>query len=199
MGNTNLHAEVVSAFIQKGANVEDLPDGDPKKVLGRNVGDTFTQGVGFLKTSFPNDAIRQLMALFWDLVGNKITPVALGPNVATLSLAVFAEADNIPRAIILPPHHWLDLVKQDPCLQMGALVFVASQARDFYNQRCIGQYEATIKRARGYEAEFLHTIARHSPIVFSEYQRKTMEEYPNGLLTMSLKDLLYKSKPFTLS
>jgi hypothetical protein len=192
----DLHAQVTSVFLDGGTNVDKLPDSDPKKAKGQAMGDFFTQGVGYLKTDFPNDTIRKLMSLVWDIVGSKITPIAMGPDVQSVSIAVFGNP-VLPQAAVFLPHNWLDELKRDPVLQMGALVFVGSQIVDFYNRRLMDQAEQSIKRARAHEAEFLLTSKRHVPhLVFNDYQKKVLEDFPEGVSTLAVLDLLYTSKEF---
>src|SRR5574338_1648315 len=147
---SDLHAQVRAAFMGEGQKAENLPEGDPKKLKAQAMGDAFTQGVGYLKTDFPNDSIRKLMALVWDIVGHKITPVAVGPDVQSVSLAAFGNP-GLPQAAVFLPHNWLNEIEVDPVLQMVALVFVGSQIVDFYNRKLLGESGESIKRARAHE------------------------------------------------
>lgn len=192
----DLHAQVASVFMNGGTPAEKLPDGDPKKLKAQAMGDSFTLGVGYLKTTFPNAALQKLMALVWDIMGNKLIPVAMGPDVQSVSIAVFGNP-ILPQAAVFLPHHWLDDLKRDPVLQMGAIVFVGSQIMDFYNRRLITEAEQSIKRARAYEAEFLLTSRRQSPhLVLNDYQQRILNDYPEGLSSPGVQDMLYVSKPF---
>src|SRR5271154_6606141 len=85
----DLRAELAAAILSDDrTEVDDLPDSDPAKQRMRRMGDTFTMAVDFLRSQFPNEAIRALMAIVWDLVGNLVAPVVVGPDVPTLSFVV---------------------------------------------------------------------------------------------------------------
>jgi hypothetical protein len=174
-----------------------LPEGDPLKNLISPMSDRFTSGVGFLKTVFPNQAIRELMTLVWDLVGNRITPVAMGPQVQSLSIACTRRL-GMTQAIIFMPHHWLAMIKADPIYQLGALVYVGSQAVDFYNGKLYESPQESENRARAHEAEFLltHIVIATSTPPMNDYQKGVLEEYPLGINTPAIRHLLYTSKPF---
>lgn len=185
--------------MRPGTHIDKLPDDDPKKRVGQLIGETVTSGVDFLRSVFPNEAVQKLMKLVWDIIGHKITPIALGPQVPSISLAVFG-SPALPQAAIFLPHNWLDDVKADPVLQMGALVFVGSQALDFYNQkvgRAPAQGPESVRRARAYEAEYLLTVKKMGPQTkFNDYQKKVLDDFPEGILTPAIRDLLYQSREF---
>lgn len=200
LDSPKLQAQVLGAFFGESVRAEKLPAGDPLRVNGQKMSDAFTNGVAFLLTSFPNNHIQSLMKLVWDVVGHRIAPVALGPQVPSLSLAARLDGD----AIIFMPHNWLEMIAKDPVEQMGALVFVGSQAVDFYNGRLLTSKETaqedhtnTIKRARAYEAEYLKTVKGGFPDwKFTPYQQKVLGEYPEGISTPTVASLLYLWKPF---
>lgn len=194
----NLKAQVLAAFTHGGQREEDLSEDDPRRQAGRRIGVAFTEAVAFLRTSFPNPAIRALMAMVWEIVGSKIVPFALGPAVETLSMAS-ANRAGLPSTIILAPHNWMEQIQQDAVLQMGAVVFVGAQAVDSYNGKLQSRasFEDCIKRARAYEAEFLLTLSAHGLTTsFNDYQKKVLEDFPKGLRTDTIVPLLYTPKPF---
>jgi uncharacterized protein (DUF3820 family) len=187
-----LVAEIIASFALPGVQDKDLPEGDPTKIKAKAICDAFTSGVGFLRSAFPNENVRKLMRLVWQICGSKIVPVAMGPNVPTLSFGKYG-----PRAIIFTPSNWIDLIQKDPVCQMGAVVFVGSQAADQYNDRLstLEQGQESSRRARAYEAEYLHTIRKlargHE---FNAYQKAVLADMPEGLA--SAKDIFYEYKPF---
>lgn len=200
--NRETVAEMIAAFSPgpHAVHENELPDGDPLKAAIQPISDTFTNGVAFLKHFFPNPTIRDIMAMTWDLVGNQITPVVMGPDVPTLTFAVMGTRLK-PKAMIFMPHNWLQMIghqlPSSSIYQMGALVFVGSQAVDFYNGKFFEEPRDAEKRARAHEAEYLITTDYlPGTIGFNDYQKGVIDEYPKGLSTPSIQPLLYKSKPF---
>lgn len=187
------------AAFQEGAGqkAEDMPEGDPLRVRGERAAAYFTDGVGLLKTYYPNESIRDLMAMTWDIVGHRIVSTAIGPAVPSLTLAV-AGNPVAPHAMIFIPHNWVAMIDENPTYQLGALVFVGSQAVDFYNSRILRESEAAKKRARAYEAEYLITLRDAGPSrPLNEWQEGLLRDFPVGLRTESVVPLLYRHKPFT--
>jgi hypothetical protein len=89
------------------------------------------------------------------------------------------------------------MVKDNPVLQMGAVVFVGSQAVDYYNGKLT--YEAhknVLSRAYAYEAEYLLTILTMGCQTMTEYQKGVLKRFGEGLRSKEVRPLLYTSKPF---
>lgn len=150
----DLSALVVSWF-RDAKHVEELPPDDPELASLKRRGDAFTNGVELLRSVFPNPHINKLMGMVWDLVGHKIVPVASGAPVAVLSVAVVRERDTGQLvARIFMPDNWIAMIDSNPFYQLGALVFVGSQAVDFYNDKITSQesYKDTVTRAQAHEA-----------------------------------------------
>ena len=85
-------------------------------------------------------------------------------------------------------------------MQFGAIVYTASQARDYYNKRLTDGPDVVHKRSLAFEADYLHSIVVHpsvSQAMFkpNEYQQKVMQMYPKGLGSLDVV-LWYESKPF---
>ncbi len=180
----------------KGVRAENLPKDDPVRVKGERAAAYFTDGVGMLKTIFPNPAIRDLMAMVWNVVGHRIVPTAMGPEVPTLTLAAVGSRLT-PQAMIFIPHRWVEMVHENPVYQLGALVFVGSQAVDFYNGRIVSESEAAKKRARANEAEYIITLREAVPdLKLNEWQEGELAEFPEGRRTETVKPLLYTYKAF---
>ena len=188
--------EILAAFASEGVRAEKLPTDDPVRVKGERGAAYFTEGVALLKTDYPNPAIRELMTMVWSIVGHRIVPVALGPEVPSLTLAA-AGNRLTPQAIIFMPHHWVDMIHENPLYQLGALVFVGSQAVDYYNRRFMNEPEAVEARAKAYEAELLVTLQKAgADLKLNEWQQRELRNYPDGIRSESIKPLLYKHRAF---
>ncbi len=192
---TQTVAEVMAAFIKGGERVEKMPKGDPLRVKGEKLGNRFTEGVAMLKL-WPSPHVRALMSMVWDIVGNRVVPIVLGPEVDSLSFAAMGDP-SMPDAIIFIPHEWEKMIQEDPVCQLGALVFVGSQAVDYYNGRVTHEFEAVKKRARANEAEYLATIRESTPDhKMNEWQQRVLDEFPSGLGSERIQKYLYRHKPF---
>lgn len=135
----------------------------------------------------PLPTVNKLMTLLWRIVGNKIAPVAMNPKIPTLSFWCEIQR-NRSLAVIMIPDNWHDMLVEDSHMQMGALVFAASQAKDYWNHKfaptTISKQEIH-DRAWSSEAELLHFFARTAPDFHANaYQNKIMERYPNGILSV---------------
>jgi hypothetical protein len=189
LGSFSAQAEVI--------HQSSLAMSDPRRAQMERASSLVTWGVDVLRTSFPNPRIRALMRLVWDLVGQQIVPFAYSEDVPVESLHVAAmqrtEGGPIEARVFMPAN-WVDLVHKDVVYQLGALVYVGSQAVDAYNAKPLGPDVVT--RARAHEAEFLLTqrraLAGWRP---NAYQRHLLRDYPKGLDSPSVVSLLYTSKP----
>ncbi len=190
LSNKKLLAEILSSF--SGPSIQDKDLEGPAKHHARVLSESFTSGVGYLRSSFPNESIRTLMSIVWDLCGSKTVPLALGPSVQSLSFGKMGA-----NGIMFAPVDWVAQIKEDAVYQMGALVFVGSQAVDFYNNLMNTHEEAqtVLLRARMYEAEYLRTIRKTvEGHTFNKYQQGIMKDFPQGIATQP--HLFYVSKPF---
>lgn len=183
----------VAAFGDTQVNVADLPEDDPNAKLGKTCESLFTDGVAALRSIVPNDRIRALGRVIWDLVGGKQVLVAIGPDVPSLSFTVMQDND-LHQAIILIPKGWPKMVADDPFMQLGAILFVGAQVVDFYNDRLFDDKGAR-RRWHAYEAELLRTLKTSLPRWKpNEYQCKILARFPDGL---DAKDVdLYPFKPY---
>lgn len=180
--------------------VDSLEDSDPLKAKGQAMSNIVTVCVNFLRRQFPNSAIRELMGLSWDIIGHNIVSTMLGPAVPTLSFVVFSRS-GVLTGVIVPPEDWVSLFAENPAYQLGALVFVGSQAVDFYNDRYIREgRDAVVNRCRAYEAEFIRTYKQvmDPEYALNDYQAKLCEEFPRGLSSEKVKPHLYKSRSFVI-
>jgi hypothetical protein len=109
-------------------NIDDLPANHPLLKSGKLAGDTFTLLVDFLRSpTNKNKSVRSLMALFWDLVGNRITPTAITNGVPTLSF--YAERMNGRfNGFVLCPEDWCQMIKEEFPMQLGSSRFQRQQS-----------------------------------------------------------------------
>jgi hypothetical protein len=177
--------ESLVALWSNPVNINDLPESDPIAALGRTCETLFTDGVDVLRAS-PNDRISALARVVWDLIGHKQIQVVIGPDVQSLTFTCM-QLRGVLQGFVLVPKRWPEMIKADAFMQSGALLFVGAQLVDFHNDRLIneastGVYADAPPRWYAYEAEFLRTIKQLLPDwAPNEYQRKLMEEYPDGL------------------
>jgi len=181
--NEKLLDQILAAFAAKQVNLRDLPADDPLAQVGDVCESLFTAGVDMLRSIVPNDRVRELAAVVWDLVGHKEVLVALGPDVPSLSFTAirFDKADDQIKGVVLVPKTWPQMVDAEPFMQLGAILFVGVQVVDFYNKRLIGDANAP-GRCCAYEAELLRTLAQTTPTWKpNDYQRQILDKYPAGL------------------
>ncbi len=172
--------QILGAFVATQVNVADLPGDDPTAKLGKVCEGLFTDGVNTLRSIIPNERVRALARIVWDLVGHKRVLVALGPDVPTLSFTAVRQGDMIQGLVVLPKQ-WPQMVEDDPFMQLGAILFVGAQVVDFYNDRLFGDPGAR-SRWQAYEAELLITLGRTLPSWKpNDYQRQILEKFSAGL------------------
>jgi hypothetical protein len=194
MNAESLEVQVLN-FLQAIREAKELRPDHPSYTVVKEIEGLFTGSVDFLRGTFPNQPIRRLTSVMWEVVGHKIVPVGYGMGVPSLTFAVDGSVEA-PRAVILSPKNWHEMVRQDPVTQLGAVVFVGSQAVDYANERFTVDPECVKTRALAYEAEYLLTVRSLSPEwEFGEYQRKIMEEFPEGLATPRAHKVVYPIKP----
>lgn len=167
---------------------------------------TFDAFVDLLRDSkrFPNNQVNELVTLGWRLIGNKITPVVLDQwGTPTLSFAAMGKVQEHVGVIIMPTNY-IDLVREDPVMQLGAIVFTASQARDYYTGKMGNESSHDInKRARAFEADALNTLDHLAQgeglqLEWNTYQQAILAEFPRGLEDLA-ENLRYPTPPFPVS
>ena len=171
-------------------SLKSTPRPDNEKKEHAQIVKTFDSMVDYLRTSenFPNSEINKLSTLMWRLIGNKHILVALDPsgNIPTISFAVLGSVDN-QTPIIFLPQNFLDQVRDNPSVQLGAIAFTASQCKDYFMGNVTGSNGQEIQtRAYANEAETLKTmsdIAKSEGVTlnFTEYQNIVLTNFPNGL------------------
>lgn len=181
---------LLKAILGKETRLSDLDASG--QAAGIEMERVFTDMVGAMmdESLLPLPPINALMSLFWDIVGNKVVLTGMSPMVKSLSF--MAERNRGKTlGVVLCPHGWAGLVAENPTYQMGAMTFVASQARDMYNGRLADP--DIIKRARAHEAELLLWVGRStSGFEPCKYQQGVLKEFPHGLA--SAKTMLYESR-----
>ena len=107
-------------------------------------------------------------------------------------------------ALIMLPTDFAQRCQDDPYMQFGAVVFLASQARDAYNGRIPPEEETARKkvagkvhkRAHAYEADYLLTAQENcDDFTPNDYQKELLRRFPVGLGSLD-PELKYTSKPF---
>ncbi len=190
MKTKTLEAQILT-FLQAIRDAKELDPTHPEYTQAKECEAFFTQGVAFLRSEFPNPVINRLASVIYETVGQKITPVAWGPAVKSLTF-VMVGPRSAPQGLIIPPLNWVEMVGQDPIMQMGALVFVGSQAIDYANDRFSNDQKNVLPRASAYEAEYLNTVrSLSSSWEPCAYQTAVLQEFPEGLATPKAQKISY--------
>ena len=174
-------------------NLESLEENSDDYKKNKIIETEFTKLVDVMRDydHLPHHEVNKLMTLFWRLVGNRITPVALTESVPTIGF--FCEIHKrhfVPRSVglVFVPSNWHQLLMANPLKQMGAMVFVASQAKDYWNHRFLppNDREEVTSRAHSNEAELLHYFSRTVPDFKPDaYQKHVMEKYSFGTKSLA--------------
>lgn len=153
------------------AHANDLPPGSSDAELCKRTSDAFTAMVDKLRTSSYIDLqpINELAGLFWNLVGNQVSPVAISTGVPTLSFWCEIRQES-SLAVVLCPPNWNR--KFEP-----------------------GNSKEVRKRAWSYEAELLRYFEQNAlDFEPNEYQQHILREFPQGIASAS--HLHYQSRPY---
>jgi hypothetical protein len=189
----------VLTYLQSVKEAKLLTEGMPEYTVGKEIEQLFTSGVDYLRSNLPNPSIQRMCSVMWDAVEHKVTPVCFGPPVVTLSFIVTGH-ESARSAMIVTPGNWNEMLRKDPLTQLGALVFVGSQAVDYVNERFTSDPENVVTRACAYEAEYLLTVKHLSPDwELSTYHTKVLANFPEGLASPKAKKVLYDAKPLILA
>lgn len=194
MKTQTLESQILS-FLQA-VPIQDTPKTDPDALGAQQI---FTAGVDFLAKLFPNPAINRLMKAAWEVIGQKVVPVCFGLRVQTLSF-IMENASSQP--FIATPPSWARKMHLDPITQVGALVFVGSQAVDYTNDflQCPTDREKVLLRAKAYEAEYLMTVRGLTPSWEpNSYQESLFKEFPEGVATPKARNVIYSIRPLVLA
>lgn len=197
MKTQTLETQLLS-FLQA-VHIQDLPETDASRHEAQEAGRIFSAGLDFLAKLFPNPAINRLMKSVWDVVGQKIVPVCFGLRVQSLSFILESPAQQ---PFIATPPTWSKMAHRDPITQIGAQVFVGSQAVDYANDRLQDpcNREAVVLRAKAYEAEYLMTVRSLTPAWEpNSYQESLFRDFPEGLATPKARNVLYSIRPLVMA
>lgn len=186
--------EFITQFLEsKSENIESLPFFHPLREAGEKNSAHFTFMVDFLRSIFPNEEIRKLAALEWEMVGHRMTPIAIGP-VPSLSFVAMGNSPDDLKPVVLVPMKWHEMCEANPSYQMGAVLFVGSQIRDYYNGKIL-ETEIVKKRSWAYEAEYLNQLMDVFPFEPDAYQQHVLDDFPHGLASLP-PGVQYESKPW---
>lgn len=177
----NTLGEILSAFSQTThLNLNDIDKDTQLAKIGQQCQDLFTSGVVLLiKSESPE--IRSLMTDVWNIYHHRHVLMAIGPNVPSLSISVVQNKNGIVQALTFAPYAWPQMVKQDPSMELGAILSIGSQVVDYYNEKLLSKEDSRIskERALSYEAEYLRLIKRDG-VALNQYQEDVLVKYPNG-------------------
>ena len=185
---------------------EALDPEDPLRKVSESVGPMFTYLVDVLRNpeSFPDPHINRLMRLTWRLVGNRVIPASVMGGIPSLHFYYEAEGGSNPFGLFAAPMDWANQCIHNRVFCMGGLVWASSMARDSWNGRWLLGYPDQQKlraevvnihhRAKAFESQFLHVMARHERFKANDYQRQVMDTYPDGIGSVSR--INYVGKPF---
>lgn len=136
--------------------LKDFPSDDPFAKNAFQSEQLFTSAVDVFRRS-NNPIIKDLMSYVWDVFHHRHILMAIGPQVKAITFAAGCKRDGTIQGLVFIPTNWPDMVKTEPVMQMGAVLFTGSQVSDFYNGRIISQEEQSLvlTRAQSYEAEYL--------------------------------------------
>lgn len=191
-----LLTKVLGAFAGEHVRLEDLNPEDDLAKRGQQFSDFFTRCVATFKV-WPDPHIALLANHIWDVFHNKHVQLCIGPQLSSLHLAIvppqFLAKLNLPvgvdhRCLVFAPPTWTDLIKEDPIMQMGGVLFVGSQSVDFYNGRHLIDPKALGARAAMYESRFLKTMP---PEKLNGYQKSLITKYKGEIDT----SLTYERRP----
>ena len=194
MKTQTLESQILS-FLQA-VHIPDEPKTDSGYLEAQQV---FAAGIDFLAKLFPNPAVNRLMKAAWEVISQKVVPVCFGLRVQTLS---FIMENASAQPFIATPPNWARKIQLDPITQVGALVFVGSQAVDYTNDflQCASDREKVILRAKAYEAEYLTTVRGLTPSWEpNSYQESLFKEFPEGVATPKARNVIYSIRPLVLA
>lgn len=181
-----LVAELIHGFTH-GVKVEKMDQGSEEAKRANRLEKYFTSGVGAIQL-IQNPIFPPFARYVWDVFHYRYVVAAVGAPVKSVTFAVMNH-----QAMILLPLDWEQMIKDEPLMQLGALIFSGSQAVDYYNGLFApgvithASRDVILKRAKNYEAEYLRTL---SLAKMNSYQEKVLKECP-----VFDTSLLYELKP----
>ncbi len=153
---------------------------------------TFDGLVDFLRDpkEFPNQEINKLVTLMWRSIGNKFIPVAIDTKGSLSTFSFLATVqDGKDSGMFILPRTFVDRVREDIVMQTGAVVYMGSQARDFYTGHIRDSKTDIQARALAFEADTLLTLQNmakmeHQPMQLNQYQQQVLAQFPQGLRSL---------------
>jgi hypothetical protein len=196
----NDQQKLVAGFLDKlmsdAQHVDDVDAANPIKDPAQEIGKAVTFTVGFLSNQLPNKPVNKLMRLVWDLIGSRTTPIMLGMEVESPTVAIVGSPQG-DRMAIMMPLDWIEKAGADVPLAMSAIIYCGSYGVDFYNDKIRGEQAPAemATRAGAYESEFLHTWLRLQPgWLPNAYHHKVMQTFPQGISTPGVAAIMYESR-----
>jgi hypothetical protein len=157
----------------------------------------FTSMVAALSNSllFQSEAVNSACRGLWDLVGSRVVEFTVTPGgqLESLHFLGIERANGSYQGAIVAPRCWPKMVVSDPWMQLGATVFMASKARDFWNAK-LRDAPIVVERAKAHEAEFLRLAMRDATFSPTEYQLEVLNAFPASIP----QALRYDSESFSL-
>jgi|SRR5688572_9798220 len=138
--------------------------------------------------SHPNKMLATLGKNLWSVMHHRHVALVMHDGFPSMSFFVAApRRGERAQGMIVAPGPWVALMKSQPLVAIGAVIFAGSQAVDFYNDRLIGEptRERAIQRALAYEAEFLKGFPDYP---LSDYQKGLLKMHPEGITAAHLYD-----------
>lgn len=139
--------------------------------------------------------LEALVTLFAQVMSRRLIALAVDSHqqFSHLTLVVWHPSKQRLVPMIVFPRTYLTQVREDPLQQLGCLIHLAGQVRDLVTGQL--DQKVSIQRAQAFEAEFLRQMQQQHnqeglPWVLNEYQQSLMQEYPEGLASLS-PELIY--------
>jgi hypothetical protein len=188
-----LKGALMDALLAEGEHVGDLSKEDDLRKTALELSEGLTAVIWALCHGFANPQINKLGEMLWNVLGSHLILTTIGLPVESVTFVGIRQGDSIQARVIIPLN-WREMYFSDPVLQAGAVVSAGSKVIDVYNLKLDEHSE---RRALVYEAEFLLTVLHGNPHhPFNAYQRRVLEEFPEGLKSPKAEDLIYEWKPF---
>lgn len=149
----------------------------------------------------PDPRLNEAAKLLWVLCSSRTVCTAMTevPSLHFMGL-IKDKTDGKDRGVVLIPLNWIKLFADDPWLQIGAVMYSASKARDFWNKKISAskrEFEDVERRAKAYEAEFLRIAIRDQSK--KRFKATAYQGAVLGAFGSFPADLEYESKPFDLA
>lgn len=143
----------------------------------------------------PDPKLNRLATMSWTLVHSRVVSTAMIPGVPTLAFMGLVRGEK-QIGVIAIPEDWLRQFATDPWMQLGAIVYSTSKARDLWADKLLdGRVE---ERAKAFEARFLRLAVSDAstsrPFKPNDYQTKVLTAFP-----AFPEEIDYEPEPFDLA